>query len=374
MRVIAALSVLVSAAVHLYLWLDFARDDDFLGPSFMLNAIAGAVIAVLLLVWPALGAGVPRARVRGEHARWPSCSPRRSACSASPPLDRVGGVGRRRGRGRRDRRGSAAARRRQPARLTRPVVGPPARSSVRTSTLAMSSAGDGGGGRDLHGGAAQRRPAPDLLGPAVGGGDEQQVVDLLGQVHLHGVLVVGAGQQLSGCPRRPARARGWPRTGTSPSGAISCVSTVSPPSGDPGDCGEDVLVPGPETGVSARSRTAGTASATTAAAAAASPATTSTRRRLRTSTAPVSEGSRVAGRGGSAGGSSRTRGVDEVEQPGHPGEGADRARALVAGVEVSLEVETLRGAEGTEHVRRVVVRVELVGVLMRRPPSPRARA
>ena len=52
MRVIAALSVLVSAAVHLYLWLDFARDDDFLGPSFMLNAIAGAVIAVLLLVWP----------------------------------------------------------------------------------------------------------------------------------------------------------------------------------------------------------------------------------------------------------------------------------------------------------------------------------
>ena len=51
MRVIAALSVLVSAAVHLYLWLDFARDDDFLGPSFMLNAIGGAVIAVLLLAW-----------------------------------------------------------------------------------------------------------------------------------------------------------------------------------------------------------------------------------------------------------------------------------------------------------------------------------
>ncbi len=50
-------------------------------------------------------------------------------------------------------------------------------------------------------------------------------------------------------------------------------------------------------------------------------------------------------------------GVDEVEQPGHPGEGADRARALVAGVEVSLEVEALRGAEGTEHVGRVVVRV-----------------
>lgn len=51
MRVLAAAAVLVSAAVHLYLWLDFARDDDFLGPAFMLNAIAGAVIAVLLLVW-----------------------------------------------------------------------------------------------------------------------------------------------------------------------------------------------------------------------------------------------------------------------------------------------------------------------------------
>ena len=45
------LAVLVSAAVHLYLWLDFARDDDVLGPSFMLNAVAGVVIAVLLLVW-----------------------------------------------------------------------------------------------------------------------------------------------------------------------------------------------------------------------------------------------------------------------------------------------------------------------------------
>lgn len=51
MRALAAVSVLVSAAVHLYLWLDFARDDDFLGPSFMLNAVAGAVITVLLLVW-----------------------------------------------------------------------------------------------------------------------------------------------------------------------------------------------------------------------------------------------------------------------------------------------------------------------------------
>ena len=51
MRVLAAVSVLVSAAVHLYLWLDFAKDDDVLGPSFMLNAVAGVVIAVLLVAW-----------------------------------------------------------------------------------------------------------------------------------------------------------------------------------------------------------------------------------------------------------------------------------------------------------------------------------
>jgi hypothetical protein len=51
MRLLAAVSVLVSAAVHLYLWLDFAKDDDVMGPSFMLNAIGGAVIAVLLLTW-----------------------------------------------------------------------------------------------------------------------------------------------------------------------------------------------------------------------------------------------------------------------------------------------------------------------------------
>ena len=72
MRVIAALSVLVSAAVHLYLWLDFARDDDFLGPSFMLNAIAGAVIAAVpgegAVGWPSL----PHAATTTQSARaWP---------------------------------------------------------------------------------------------------------------------------------------------------------------------------------------------------------------------------------------------------------------------------------------------------------------
>lgn len=51
MRLVAATAVLVSAAVHLYMWFDGARDDDFLGPAFMLNAVSGAVIAGLLLAW-----------------------------------------------------------------------------------------------------------------------------------------------------------------------------------------------------------------------------------------------------------------------------------------------------------------------------------
>ena len=51
MRLVAATAVLVSAAVHLYLWLDGARNDDFLGPAFMLNAVGGAVIAGLLVAW-----------------------------------------------------------------------------------------------------------------------------------------------------------------------------------------------------------------------------------------------------------------------------------------------------------------------------------
>lgn len=51
MRAVAAVAVLVSAAVHLYLWGEGVRDDDVIGPAFMLNAVGGAVIAVLLLAW-----------------------------------------------------------------------------------------------------------------------------------------------------------------------------------------------------------------------------------------------------------------------------------------------------------------------------------
>lgn len=50
-RVLAAVAVLVSAAVHLYLWYDGYRDVDVIGPAFLLNAVGGVVIAVLLLTW-----------------------------------------------------------------------------------------------------------------------------------------------------------------------------------------------------------------------------------------------------------------------------------------------------------------------------------
>lgn len=50
-RVLAAVAVLVSAGVHLYLWDDGYKDVDTIGPAFLLNVIGGAVIAVLLIAW-----------------------------------------------------------------------------------------------------------------------------------------------------------------------------------------------------------------------------------------------------------------------------------------------------------------------------------
>jgi hypothetical protein len=50
-RIVAALAVLVSAFVHLRLWIDGVKDQHVVGPAFMVNAVAGVVIAVLLLVW-----------------------------------------------------------------------------------------------------------------------------------------------------------------------------------------------------------------------------------------------------------------------------------------------------------------------------------
>lgn len=46
-----ALSVLVSALVHLYLWLEGYRDLEVVGPAFLLNAVAGVVIAVAVVAW-----------------------------------------------------------------------------------------------------------------------------------------------------------------------------------------------------------------------------------------------------------------------------------------------------------------------------------
>ena len=51
MRIVGAAAVLVSAAVHLYLWVDGFRTMSVIGPAFLLNAVGGAVIAVLLITW-----------------------------------------------------------------------------------------------------------------------------------------------------------------------------------------------------------------------------------------------------------------------------------------------------------------------------------
>jgi hypothetical protein len=50
-RRLTAAAVLVSGAVHLKLWFDGFRYEDVVGPAFMVNAVAGLVIAVLLLRW-----------------------------------------------------------------------------------------------------------------------------------------------------------------------------------------------------------------------------------------------------------------------------------------------------------------------------------
>ena len=51
LRVVAALAVLVSAGVHLYLWFDLFSGAHVVGPAFMVNAISGVVIAILLVTW-----------------------------------------------------------------------------------------------------------------------------------------------------------------------------------------------------------------------------------------------------------------------------------------------------------------------------------
>lgn len=51
MRWMAAAGVLLSGLVHLWLWFDGFRDIDWIGPLFMVNAVAGVLIAVLVVLW-----------------------------------------------------------------------------------------------------------------------------------------------------------------------------------------------------------------------------------------------------------------------------------------------------------------------------------
>lgn len=50
LRLLTAAAVTVSAMVHLRMWFDGVRHQS-VGPAFMVNAVGGVVIAVLLLTW-----------------------------------------------------------------------------------------------------------------------------------------------------------------------------------------------------------------------------------------------------------------------------------------------------------------------------------
>lgn len=50
LRYLGAAALLVSAAVHLYLWFNGVRNQS-VGPMFLINVVAGVVIAVLLVRW-----------------------------------------------------------------------------------------------------------------------------------------------------------------------------------------------------------------------------------------------------------------------------------------------------------------------------------
>jgi hypothetical protein len=51
MRHLAAVAVLASMAIHLVLWLQGMRDVHVIGPAFLVNVVAGIIIAVLLVRW-----------------------------------------------------------------------------------------------------------------------------------------------------------------------------------------------------------------------------------------------------------------------------------------------------------------------------------
>jgi len=51
LRWLTAAAVVVSGAVHLWLWWEGYRDIAVIGPLFLLNAVAAAAIAVALVAW-----------------------------------------------------------------------------------------------------------------------------------------------------------------------------------------------------------------------------------------------------------------------------------------------------------------------------------
>ena len=86
-RIITAIAVLVSAYVHLHEWLGGMRHVHVIGPLFVVNIVAGVVIAGLLLTWkhwlaPFLAAGfgastlggfalaTTSAGLFGDHEKW----------------------------------------------------------------------------------------------------------------------------------------------------------------------------------------------------------------------------------------------------------------------------------------------------------------
>jgi hypothetical protein len=85
LRILAAAAVLVSAAVHFDLYPD-VKTNSLVGPAFMLNGIAGVVIALGLLFWKhwappllAIGFGIctigaftlsATAGLHGVHEHW----------------------------------------------------------------------------------------------------------------------------------------------------------------------------------------------------------------------------------------------------------------------------------------------------------------
>jgi hypothetical protein len=58
LRVVSAGLVATIGIIHLHLWLEGYREIATIGPLFMLNAIAGILLAALLLFWPRLLAGL----------------------------------------------------------------------------------------------------------------------------------------------------------------------------------------------------------------------------------------------------------------------------------------------------------------------------